>query len=259
MVEVFFNLGLVCTVLLVCRYTIFRLGGMPMLAISGPVGVVTHELSHYLMCKIMGFKVAEVVLFRIPSANDNTCGYVNYYRPVHSLTAPVRAMLVSIAPIFGGGIMIIVVTQVLLGNELSGIMSYLLKGKLESARVISISEYHMFYQAVWKHVIDKKDAWEIALWIYLCASIAIHALPSKPDIEQARLGSLYVTIALACLITYGFLWVVSWMAPTIIKSIATITYGLVVGLIPVILIIGMVVLYKIILKISLHRAANAES
>lgn len=146
--------------------------------LTGIIGTPIHELGHYLMCKLVGFKVTSVKLFRMPTADNPVMGYVEYQHPL-TITGSIRKVVVSIGPIFTGFAAL---------YWFSGqVTPYLLNPHTQAIDVLQFIEYASVKQ-----------------WVYLWAlcSITLHMLPSATDIKIATAGSLWISV-----LTYiGFIY-----------------------------------------------------
>lgn len=84
------------------------------IVITGLVGTPVHELGHYLMCKLFGFQVFEVALFRpIAGRADGVLGYVRYSYDPTSLWQRLGCFFVGIAPMVLGVVVILLVLRLL--------------------------------------------------------------------------------------------------------------------------------------------------
>ena len=79
------------------------------------IGTPIHELSHFLMCLLFGFKVSEVKLFRpFKGKKDGILGYVNYSYNPKNLYQKIGNFFVGIAPMIGGSIVIYILFRFLM-------------------------------------------------------------------------------------------------------------------------------------------------
>lgn len=136
--------------------------------ITGIVGVPLHELGHYLMCKLVGFKVTEVKLFQMPTQDNPVLGYVNYEYPM-SISGSIRKVIVSIGPIFTGIVALYFlspqVTPYLFNNNTIDLTLFMNKAG--------------------------RQQWFL---IWVLSSVTLHMLPSLTDIKIAMAGSLWIGV-----------------------------------------------------------------
>ncbi|MDA0155230.1 hypothetical protein AB4239_03615 [Vibrio sp. 10N.286.45.C10] len=136
--------------------------------ITGIVGVPLHELGHYLMCKLVGFKVTEVKLFQMPTQDNPVLGYVNYEYPM-TISGSIRKVIVSIGPIFTGIVALYFlspqVTPYLFNNNTIDLMLFM-----------------------------NKAGWQQWFLIWVLSSVTLHMLPSLTDIKIAMAGSLWIGV-----------------------------------------------------------------
>ncbi|KAA8675609.1 MULTISPECIES: hypothetical protein [Vibrio] len=136
--------------------------------ITGIVGVPLHELGHYLMCKLVGFKVTEVKLFQMPTQDNPVLGYVNYEYPM-SISGSIRKVIVSIGPIFTG-----IVALYFLSPQ--------------------VTPYLFNNNTIDLTLFMNKAAWQQWFLIWVLSSVTLHMLPSLTDIKIAMAGSLWIGV-----------------------------------------------------------------
>ncbi|WP_119008986.1 hypothetical protein [Vibrio superstes] len=160
--------------------------------VTGIVGVTLHELSHYLIAKMLGFKVTQVCLFRMPTRANPTMGYVMFTRP-DSMLGSVGHVLVSIAPLIIGGVCLYQ------GTQLTYVSSLI--AQLQSA---SWSDYPetLYSIAIHSSLLDLAS-------LFVLASITLYMLPSATDIRGALEGSLYIGLAVYLMIILGVTYTLS--------------------------------------------------
>ncbi len=136
--------------------------------ITGIVGVPLHELGHYLMCKLVGFKVTEVKLFQMPTQDNPVLGYVNYEYPM-SISGSIRKVIVSIGPIFTG-----IVALYFLSPQ--------------------VTPYLFNNNTIDLTLFMNKAGWQQWFLIWVLSSVTLHMLPSLTDIKIAMAGSLWIGV-----------------------------------------------------------------
>lgn len=143
-------------------------------------GVLIHELSHWLMAKLLGVRTGKVSIG--PSrkgARATRFGSVSVAR-----TDPLRGSLIGLAPLLTGSILILLIAYVVFGlgtpNDLA----------------INLSNRDIF-STLW-HYLSVPNFW---LWVYLIFSISNAMLPSETDRQAWFSLALYCGVAVAGL--YG--------------------------------------------------------
>lgn len=136
--------------------------------ITGIVGVPLHELGHYLMCKLVGFKVTEVKLFQMPTQDNPVLGYVNYEYPM-TISGSIRKVIVSIGPIFTG-----IVALYFLSPQ--------------------VTPYLFNNNTIDLTLFMNKAGWQQWFLIWVLSSVTLHMLPSLTDIKIAMAGSLWIGV-----------------------------------------------------------------
>lgn len=136
--------------------------------ITGIVGVPLHELGHYLMCKLVGFKVTEVKLFQMPTQDNPVLGYVDYECPM-TISGSIRKVIVSIGPIFTG-----IVALYFLSPQ--------------------VTPYLFNNNTIDLTLFMNKAGWQQWFLIWVLSSVTLHMLPSITDIKIAMAGSLWIGV-----------------------------------------------------------------
>lgn len=136
--------------------------------ITGIVGVPLHELGHYLMCKLVGFKVTEVKLFQMLTQDNPVLGYVNYEYPM-TISGSIRKVIVSIGPIFTG-----IVALYFLSPQ--------------------VTPYLFNNNTIDLTLFMNKAGWQQWFLIWVLSSVTLHMLPSLTDIKIAMAGSLWIGV-----------------------------------------------------------------
>jgi hypothetical protein len=140
-------------------------------------GVIIHELSHWLVAKILGVRVSwpKIGPVRKGRSRRVSLGSVRV-----SSVDPVRASLIGVAPLLGGSAMILLIGNWVLGvGELTTVMSGQgLAGILDGlARMMQVADF-----------------W---LWLYLIFAISNAMLPSESDMSTIRPVLIFLGIAAA--------------------------------------------------------------
>lgn len=129
-------------------------------------GVVLHELSHWLMAKLLGVRVTwpKIGPVRKGRSNRVSLGSVRVGK-----VDPVRASLIGVAPLLTGSAAILLIGYLVLGvGELAEAAArYGLEGLIDGLEL----------------VVRVPDFW---LWLYLIFAISNAMLPSESDMEAVR-------------------------------------------------------------------------
>ena len=169
--------------------TYYRLLGRRTTICLGVIGVPVHELSHFLMCVVMGHKPVRLTLFSV--ASDGTLGSVEYrYTP--SVMASLKNILISLAPIPGGIAAFCLVTY-LLRPDLLGAwydVNHALYSQVEWQQ-----QFSLFIKQV-----TEGDGAITLLWASLSFSILMFCAPSRADFSGCTWGVLMIIgFAIACM------------------------------------------------------------
>ena len=126
-------------------------------------GVLLHELSHWLMAKLLGVRTGKLSL--IPALQDDgmlRLGYVEYYKTAH--LGPLRESLIGGAPLIFGTTAVLGIATYIFGLPA-------LVQTLEPDQVDSLS-------LTMTDLLQVEDFW---LWLYLLFAISNAMLPSVSD------------------------------------------------------------------------------
>ena len=145
------------------------------------VGVPVHELSHWLMANLMGFRVNRTVLLQW-SNPDMPMGWVEYSYPTRGLTVQLRLFLVGLAP---------AVVFAIIFSSISAKLFPGLPGVAADA-VAGLAAGH--WAPAWGLVAalaaaTAQDAGTAAILLLLCVT-AMHAAPSWADLRSAVPGGI---------------------------------------------------------------------
>jgi len=139
-------------------------------------GVLLHELSHWLVAKILGVRIRR---FSIGPRTLRGSKQVQFGAVQIERTDPIREGLVGLAPLVSGTALVLYLAQRFLGVEVLGPIEL-------SSLPARIGEY-----------LRAPDAW---LWIYLIFAISNAMLPSQSD--RKPWGTLLLYAAVLLLIFY---------------------------------------------------------
>jgi len=166
-------------------------------------GVLLHELSHFVMAKLLGVRTGRFSL--LPKALPNgklRLGYVET-----SVSDPLRDSLIGAAPLITGALLIM-----LLGVNRLGLLP--LTGRVGETLVSNL------WQAL-ATLPERPDVW---VWVYLAFAISSTMLPSASDRQSwLALGLLVaVLVGLAALAGAGT-WMITNLAPWLNRGLHTLS------------------------------------
>lgn len=162
-------------------------------------GVVIHELSHWLMAKLLGVRVSwpKIGPVRKGRSRRVSLGSVRVGK-----VDPVRASLIGVAPLLGGSAVILLV-----GNLVLGV------GELTSA--MTGQGLEVILDGL-EQVVRVADFW---LWLYLIFAVSNAMLPSESDMAAVRPVLIFLGLAAAVvLIVTG----VPSIPPTVVDAVNAI-------------------------------------
>lgn len=166
-------------------------------------GVVLHELSHYVMARLMFVKTGRISL--IPQQSNEgqlRLGYVEA-----TVCDPVRDTIIGSAPLIAGGIFVAYAGLYRL-NLLTLIEITSQYGILAGLQSVSL-------------IFQQPDFW---LWFYLVVVVSSMMLPSKTDRRSWLIIGLWIGIIIIISMVAGAgSWLVDYFAPWIKKIITSLT------------------------------------
>lgn len=143
-------------------------------------GVVIHEVSHWLMAKLLRTKVRRFSLGPVRKGRGRRVSLGSVQ--VGSVD-PVRASLIGLAPLLGGSVVILLIGNMVLGiGELSRAMS----GQGMMGLLAGVGQ-----------IVQVADFW---LWLYLIFAVSNAMLPSESDMDTVRPVLIFLGIAAVVLL-----------------------------------------------------------
>jgi hypothetical protein len=159
-------------------------------------GVILHELSHWLMAKLLGVRVSRPKIgpVRMGRSRRVSLGSVRVGK-----VDPVRASLIGVAPLLGGSAVILLIGNLVLGvDELTNAMA----GQGLDRILDGLAQ-----------MIQVADFW---LWLYLIFAASNAMLPSESDMAAVRPVLMFLGIVTAIvLIVTG----IPAIPPTIVDGV----------------------------------------
>jgi hypothetical protein len=151
-------------------------------------GVVLHELSHWLMAKLLGVRVSRLAIGPVRKGRSQrvSLGSVQVGK-----VDPVRASLIGLAPMLGATAVILLIGNLVLGVD-------------ELAQALA-GGAHQLAQRV-ELLVQVPDFW---LWLYLIFSVSNAMLPSESDMSAVRPVLIFLGVAGAAFLFLGGLPAIS--------------------------------------------------
>lgn len=104
------------------KQLIVNLWGVKAQVLMGGIGVIIHELSHFIVALLFGHHVTKMWLLHLPNPNDptdNSLGSVDHQWNNHSLYQRIGNVFIGIAPIIGNTLALIFLTYWLMPSLLT--------------------------------------------------------------------------------------------------------------------------------------------
>ena len=170
---------------------------------TGAVGTPVHEIGHWLGCKIFGFRVVDVALFR-PFAGryDGVLGYVTYSYSGQSTWSRIGSFVTGIAPLVFGCVVILLILRFLTPEIYRRIRdridtAYKKRGaaKIPSVLWAAVSGFFTGLFSLRRFGIVRG-----VLCLYLVTSISMHMSLSAADLKGAAAGFIVI---IALYLVYG--------------------------------------------------------
>lgn len=164
-------------------------------------GVIIHELSHYLMCKLFFIEVKEVKLFRPKKARIDGClGYVSYKNNHKNIFQSIGLFFIGVAPILIGTLILAILLRILLPDVFNKLINgiYFIKyGDSSSIIEVIRIQYRALIEMI-NLLFTKDNLSNISFWIFLYLSLSISANIglSVADIKGALRGLAYLFVSI---------------------------------------------------------------
>jgi hypothetical protein len=146
-------------------------------------GVVVHELSHWLMAKLLRVRVSRPTFGPVRKGRSNrvSLGSVRV-----SKADPVRASLIGVAPLLGGSAVILIIGNMVLGV---GEFASAVAGQGAGGVLDALGQ-----------MAQVADFW---LWLYLIFAVSNAMLPSESDMAAVRPVLIFLGIVAAVLLMFS--------------------------------------------------------
>jgi len=151
------------------------------------IGVIVHETSHWLACKLTGTEVFEVSLF------EASGGHVK-----HEQRGPVVTAFIGLAPVFGGSLFLMLLAWLFgMGGVRFAEPAIALEDPLSSV----LSLLAAAGQTIWMNITAfNLSTLLFLLLLYLVWSMVACIAPSRPDLKNAAVGAVILSVAGAVMI-----------------------------------------------------------
>ena len=146
-------------------------------------GVVIHELSHWLMAKLLGARVSPPSIGPVRKGRSKrvSLGSVRV-----SKVGPVRASLIGVAPLLGGSAVILIIGNLVLGV---GEFADAVAGQGVGGALDALGQ-----------MAQVGDFW---LWLYLIFAVSNAMLPSESDMAAMRPVLIFLGIVTAVVLVFS--------------------------------------------------------
>lgn len=171
-------------------YANFGNYGRAVCYITGAIGTPVHECAHALFCLIFGHKITEMKLFQINS-DDGTLGYVCHSYNRKNIYQRIGNFFIGIAPILVISAVLYLLAWLLLPNfvaEISG--SFQIRDFVND-----IGNVFWNLLGVLQAFFLCALSWQWWVFVLIGTFLALHMTLSKPDIQGALSGVLFLLIA----------------------------------------------------------------
>ncbi|WP_353948571.1 hypothetical protein ABNN70_01830 [Sporolactobacillus sp. Y61] len=166
--------------------------GMKGIYMTAWLGTPIHEISHAVLCLLFGHKVTAVRLLQ-PASPDGTIGYVHHAYNPDSLYQRMGNLFIGLAPLFGGGLAILLFIRVLVPDSFEQIFRLITMDH----SVFLVAEKESWLRlgqavlAVIRGLFSMEHLTNPGFWIFviLALCIASHMSLSREDIRGAAGGA----------------------------------------------------------------------
>lgn len=177
----------------------FGWGGI---VLTGCIGTVLHEFSHFIMCILFRHKIKQVKFFRpIQSKKDGVLGYVSHGYNPNSLYQKVGNFFIGIAPVIVGTVVIVWSMKICQPDSYQ-ILFRLIKQLSSSGHYAIIDDNEKIVKGVLKWVESLWSKPNLRMYpfyinLVVMYSISTHMSLSKEDLKGAWSGGILLVILLS--------------------------------------------------------------
>ncbi len=173
-------------------------------------GVVLHELSHWLMAKLLGVPTGRLRLTPSVQGKQVVLGSVEIKR-----TDPLRDSLVGLAPFLAGTLALLAIGYWVFDAASLGLAWE--RGAWGQMGQVLVAAFRV------------NDAW---LWLYLLVAVSNAMMPSPSDRESWRLVLIYLAVVAAIMLLFGWLPALpASLVASLNRSLRTLTYAFALALV----------------------------
>jgi hypothetical protein len=208
-------------------YLLARIFGNRTHRVFVAIGVIVHESSHWLACKLTGTQVFEVSMF------EATGGHVT-----HEKRGPVVMAVIGMAPIIGGSLFLMLLGFVF---GLAGVTYARPDIDLNDPLATSASMLMAAGTTLWANLSAMSFVTLLfLLFLYLVWSMVACIAPSGPDMKNAALGAVIVVIIGALVVYLHPLSLAGILGTPVLEFIASnlmivVGVGIIMSIIPMII------------------------
>jgi hypothetical protein len=163
-------------------------------------GIIVHELSHWLMARILGVRVRRLSIGpeRKGKSQKVSLGSIQV-----GTVDPIRASLIGLAPLLGGSAVILLIGNLLLGV---GELTEALAGQGPEGILAGLGQ-----------LVQVTD---FGLWLYVIFAVSNAMLPSESDLSTIRPVFLFLGLVAAVLLVVGWVSAIPEQVVEAVNAIA---------------------------------------
>lgn len=184
-------------------YFIWGTVGKVGIMITGWIGTVVHEFSHYIMCLVFRHRVVEVAWFRpLKGIQDGVLGYVQHSYDPSNWYQQIGNFFIGIAPLLVGSLIILILFKLFLPKSAKGFTQAANSHINEMSSHFSVGAiFKLLWQQtgnLFKQLFTKENMKRPIFWIFLFMvySISTHMSLSMADLKGAAVGLGVMLVAI---------------------------------------------------------------
>lgn len=178
------------------------------IVITGFVGTVVHEFSHFILCRLFRHQVIEVAWFRpIEGMKDGVLGYVSHSYDKGSIYQQIGNFFIGIAPILVGSLIVMLLYQLFLPKSAKAFRERMNTNLRKATAAFNLGGIIILLiqqtGALLTSLFNKENMKKPFFWIFLFVtySITSHMSLSFADLEGAMAG-LIVLLGIVAVISF---------------------------------------------------------